>query len=195
MSNNIKDKVNEFKKELLLEQASEMFEEFGYEQMKVVDLAKKAKISIGVIYSFFNSKEGLYIAYIEYHINRLYAELEKNNPPESDPKEKVHAYIELKFSYYTQKRKAIEHGAANNPLFFNTLYNEHSNPFQKIYLYLATCFIELNPKLSQDQAMRMAFALNGFSDGYISLWLEIHDDLNERVDEVCNLFLKMLKDC
>jgi hypothetical protein len=39
----------------------------------------------------------------------------------------------------------------------------------------------------------MAFALNGFSDGYISRWLEVDDELMDRVDEVCNLFVGMVK--
>lgn len=195
MSTNIKDKMNELKKELLLQEASVQFEALGYENMKIIDLAKNTNVSVGTIYSLFGSKEGLYIAYIEYHINALYTELQKLNTPDTDAQEKVYAYVKLKFSYYKQKRKAIEHGIANNPLFFNTLYNEYSNPCKKIYNYLSECFMEINPKLTQEQAMRMAFSFNGFSDGYISLWLESDDDLMLRVDEVCELFLKMLKDC
>jgi hypothetical protein len=41
----------------------------------------------------------------------------------------------------------------------------------------------------------MAFALNGFSDGYISRWLEVDDKLMDRVNEVCDLFVTMLKGC
>ena len=72
----IKDKMNELKKELLLEEASKIFEEIGYEHMKVADLAKTAQVSIGTIYSLFNSKEGLYLSYIEHQINNFFLELE-----------------------------------------------------------------------------------------------------------------------
>ncbi len=191
----IKDKMHELKKELLLEEASKQFEEIGYEHMKVADLAKTAQVSIGTIYALFNSKEGLYLAYIEHQINNFYLELEDRALSKSSPKEKIHTFIELKFSYYNQKRKAIEQSATNNPLFFNTLYKEHSQPFQKIYTYLAKCFIELNPTFDEAQAMRMAFGINGFSDGYISQWLELNDNLMSKVDEVSELFSRMIEGC
>ncbi|MEA1893105.1 MAG: TetR/AcrR family transcriptional regulator [Campylobacterota bacterium] len=191
----IKDKMNELKKELLLEEASKQFEEIGYEHMKVADLAKTAKVSVGTIYTIFASKEGLYLAYIEHQIDNFYTELQTGVSTETTPKQKIHHYIELKFSYYTQKRKAVEQSATNNPLFFNTLYNEHSNPFQKIYHYLSECFMELNPKLNDESTMTMAFALNGFSDGYISQWLELDNNLLDKVDEVTNLFTGMIEGC
>jgi len=191
----IKDRMNELKKELLLEEASKQFEEIGYEHMKVADLAKTAKVSVGTIYALFNSKEGLYLSYLEHQINNFFAELEDRALAKVTPSEKIHTFIELKFSYYTQKRKAVEHSATNNPLFFNTLVQEHSQAFQKIYEYLEKCFMELNPKIDKEKATRMAFAINGFSDGYISLWLQLDDDLMERVDEVSRLFTDILKAC
>ena len=189
----IKNKMNKLKKELLLEEASKQFEETGYEQMKVTNLAKTAQVSVGTIYSLFNSKEGLYLAYIEHQINNFYLELEDRTLSKSSPKERIHIFIELKFSYYNQKRKAIEQSATNNPLFFNTLYKEHSKPFQKIYSYLAKCFIELNPTFDEAGAMRMAFGINGFSDGYISQWLELNNNLMSKVDEVSELFSRMVE--
>jgi len=191
----IKDKMNELKEELLLEEASKIFEEIGYEHMKVADLAKTAKVSVGTIYAIFDSKDGLYLSYLEHQINNFFAELEDKVLAKATPSERIHTFIELKFSYYTQKRKAIEQNAINNPLFFNTLVQEHSQAFQKIYNYLEKCFIELNPKIDEAKAKRMAFAINGFSDGYISLWLELDDNLMQRVDEVSQLFINMVEGC
>jgi len=189
----IKEKMNELKKELILKEASKLFEEIGYEHMKVADLAKIAQVSVGTIYALFHSKEGLYLSYIEHQINNFFVELQNNISQHAKAKEKIYAFIKLKFTYYTQKRKAIEQSATNNPLFFNTLAKEHSLAFQKIYEFLERSFMELNPKIDKEKAMRMAFAINGFSDGYISLWLEINDDLMEKVDEVCELFIGMVE--
>jgi len=190
----IKDKMNELKKELLLKEASKQFEEIGYEHMKVADLAKTARVSVGTIYTLFNSKDGLYLSYLEHQINNFFAELEDKVLDKATPNEKIYIFIKLKFSYYTQKRKAIEQSATNNPLFFNTLAQEHSQAFKKIYNYLERCFIELNPKIDKAKAKRMAFAINGFSDGYISLWLELNDNLMEKVDEVSKLFIGIIED-
>ena len=191
----IKSKMQALKKELLLKEASNLFEKSGYEHMKVADLAKIAGVSIGTIYALFNSKDGLYHAYIEHQIDNFFNELQARSSLESTPKQRIHSFIELKFTYYHQKRKAIEQNATNNLLFFHTLYKEHANPFQKVYQYLAECFMELNPKLDSVQAMRMAFAINGFSDGYITRWLELSDDLLSRVDEASNLSVIMVEGC
>ncbi len=189
----IKEKMKDLKKELLLEEASVMFEAIGYEQMKVAELAKRARVSVGTIYAIFNSKEGLYISYIEYQINNLFAELEVKISPESTPKERIHAYIEAKFEHVLQKRKAIEQGG-NNPLFFTSLYSEHANPFEKIFTFLNVCLTKVDPSLDEVKAKRMAYALNGLMDGYITLWLELDDDLLEKVDEVYEMFLKIIEE-
>jgi AcrR family transcriptional regulator len=191
----IKDKITDLKKKLLLQEASRLFEKVGYEQMKVAELAKNAQVSVGTIYSFFNSKEGLYLAYLEHQIENFFAELEGIAFHKNTPHEKIHTFIELKFLYYKQKRKAIEQSATNNPLFFNTLVQQHSEAFQKIYHYLERCFMELNSHISKEKATRLAFAINGFSDGYISLWFELNDDLMEKVDEVSELFINMVESC
>ena len=77
MSTDIKTKIYDLKKELLLQEASVHFEAVGFEQMKVADLAKTAGVSIGTIYALFESKDGLYLAYIEHQINLFTKELEK----------------------------------------------------------------------------------------------------------------------
>jgi len=189
----IKTKMQNLKKELILEEASTLFEEIGYEEMKVADLAKSVGVSITTIYGFFDSKEGLYLAYIEHQIDNFFAELQARDSTETKAEEKIHSFIELKFGYYCQKKKAIEQSATNNLLFFHTLYKEHANPFQKVYLYLAECFMILNQKLDNEEAMRMAYAVNGMSDGYITRWLELDGNLLERVDEVSRLSVLMVQ--
>ncbi len=189
----IKTKINELKRELLLAEASDYFEKVGYEEMKVADLAKSAGVSITTIYGFFDSKEGLYLAYIEHQIDNFFTELQARDSAETTAEEKIHSFIELKFGYYHQKKKAIEQSATNNLLFFHTLYKEHANPFQKVYLYLAECFMILNQKIDNEEAMRMAYAVNGMSDGYITRWLELDDNLLERVDEVSRLSVLMVQ--
>jgi len=191
----IQNKMQDLKRELLLQEASKMFEELGYEQMKVANMAKIAHVSVGTIYAIFTSKEGLYLAYIEHQIQAFVNELEEKTKLLNNPHEKIRVFIKLKFSYYTQKKKAIEKSATNNPLFFNTLAQEHTEAFEKIYLFLQNCFIELNPQIDTQKAKRLSFAFNGFSDGYISLWLETDDDLMQYTDEVCELFTNMLHEC
>ncbi len=185
----------EQRKELLMQEASKIFEDIGFEPMKIAELSKITNVSIGTIYSIYKSKESLYLAYIECQIESFYMELTCKKSQNYTPEEKIYTFIKLKFSYYNEKRNAIEKNAKNNPLFFNVLYSENINLFQKIYDYLCLCFIELNPKLTKDKALRMAFSINGFSDGYISQWLELDDDLMSKVDEASELYITMIKSC
>lgn len=55
--------------------------------------------------------------------------------------------------------------------------------------------MELSPTLNDESAITMAFALNGFSDGYISQWLETNNNLLDKVDEVTDLFTGMIEGC
>lgn len=75
-----KRKVQEMKRELILEEASSLFVKEGYENMKISELAKNTGVSVGAIYSMFGSKEGLYNQYImgqiEYYIDIMEKELE-----------------------------------------------------------------------------------------------------------------------
>ena len=61
----INRKIFEIKKELILKEASLIFEESGYENMKISDLAKNVGVSQSTIYSMFENKDGLYIEYIK----------------------------------------------------------------------------------------------------------------------------------
>jgi AcrR family transcriptional regulator len=189
----IKTKMHELKKDLLLQEASVLFEEVGYEEIKVADLAKIAGVSIGTIYGFFESKEGLYLAYIEHQIHTFTKELEKRTLQIDDAELKLKVFIEMKFSYYTNKCEALQHSVKNNPFFFNSLYKENVHPLQNIFLFQAKCFKEINENLNDDSAMQMAYLFNGFSDGYVSRWFEIQDDLMGKVDEACKLFVGMVK--
>ena len=181
------------KKDLILNEASIQFEEIGYEQMKVADLAKTVSVSIGTIYGIFESKEGLYSAYIEHQINTFTQELEKRVAPNDSAEERLKLFIELKFSYYTQKHLALNQSVKNNPFFFNTLYKHNFHPLQNIFLFQAECFKDINKNINDEEATQLAYLFNSFSDGYVSQWFEVRYDLMSKADEASRLFSVMVK--
>jgi AcrR family transcriptional regulator len=194
MAKKINEKMKEIKKDLLLKEASMLFETVGYENMKISNLAKNAGVSQSTIYTIFVNKEGLYLEYIRYHIKGFMEELSGSITPNSTNRDKIEAFIRLKFSYYIQKEKALQHTLKNNPLFFNTLYNDFNNPFDEVYEFLANTFKQFDSSLDDTEAMKRAYALSGYSDGYISFWMVTkYIDLFESVHEVCTTFLATLK--
>lgn len=177
------------KKSLILQEATLIFEKYGYESMKILDLAKNAGVSQTTIYSIFKNKEGLYVEYIKSQIKAFLVELEELSQKSTSYK-KLYNFVALKFKYYIKKSKAIESNIENNPLFFNIFYSDKTNPFEDIYYFLAKTFIEINPNIDKKQSIKLAYIFNSFSDGYISLWNQKQDfELLDYVDEVCEKFI------
>lgn len=193
MAKKINQKIQDMKKELILQEASKVFEKAGYEKMKIASLARIVGVSQSTIYSMFENKDGLYIEYIRFQIKIFLKELDSLITPSSSNYERIYAFINLKFEYYIQKEKALDQNIKNNPLFFNSLYHDYTNPFEGIYQYLANTFKQINPSLDESKTIELAYSLNSYSDGYIVLWMEKQNiDLMSLVDEICSTCINIV---
>jgi AcrR family transcriptional regulator len=188
----IKSKINQLKREMLLQEASYFFEEVGYEEMKLSELAKKAGVSMGTIYGYFNSKEGLYAAYIAYQIDQFMQEFSRETEHLSSAEEKLKVYAGLKFSYYMRKSNALSYSIRHNPFYFPGFYKVNAHPLGKIFTALSLSFREIDPALSENEAVEMAYLFNGLTDGYVGRWYEEQYDLMGKTDEACRRFLAMM---
>lgn len=65
------------KRDLIIDTAAQLFSEFGFHEVNMDLVARKAGIAKGTIYNYFKSKEELYFAINETRLNRLITELEK----------------------------------------------------------------------------------------------------------------------
>lgn len=84
------------KQEKILESALELFAVNGYAATSTSKIARKAKVSEGLIFRHFESKEGLLRAILDFgskHAGRAYAKLLE----QKDPKAKIRAALELPF--------------------------------------------------------------------------------------------------
>jgi AcrR family transcriptional regulator len=130
MSSKIKSKLQDVKRDFILQEAALLFESGGFEQLKVSDLAKTVGVSVGTIYGMFTSKEGLYMAYVRQQIASYVQEMERRCAGITSAKEQLRMAFWLKFEHFASKRRAIEECARNNPLFFSNGYRSWSNPFE-----------------------------------------------------------------
>lgn len=185
MSQEIQKQLKNFKKELILEKVSTYFEEISYEHTKIADISKDLDIAVGTIYKLFISKENLYYEYIMYQVNKFYEELQKLQTESS--KDNLKLFIKLKYSYFIQKRKAVESNIATDPLFFHKIYTGVSNPMTKVYE-----FLEDNLKLFLNDDLQnyklLAICFNRFSDGFIECYTAEEFDLLENIDTTVNMF-------
>ena len=185
MSKKIKEELKNLKKELILEKVSTYFEEVSYEHTKIADISKDLDIAVGTLYKLFRSKENLYYEYLMYQVNKFYLELLNNQT--DNPEENIKTFIKLKYSYFVQKRKAIESNIKTDPLFFHKLYTGEENPMNNVYKLLEEN-IELFLKDDTKNYQQLAICFNRLSDGFIEDWMMRDFDLLNEIDTTFDMF-------
>ena len=185
-------KMKNMKRDLILEKASEMFEKHGFTELKVSELAQEAGVSVGTIYSYFESKEGLYSACVAMDIEHACVLFEQLFEQENSFERIIEKAIQIKFDLITQKRKSLESGALNNPFFFESQQIEHKEAFDKIYgLYIEP--IEKMKTVAID-SWQLVYILNSIGNAYVLRWIEGElDSLEGKEKEICAIFMSILK--
>ena len=195
MSTVIKTKLQDVKRDLILQEAALLFESMGFEQLKVSDLAKTVGVSVGTIYGMFDSKEGLYMAYVRQQIDAYLGELEERCAAVSSAEEELRAAFMLKFEHFASKRKAIEECAKNNPLFFSNIRHSTPDILAGAYAKVAEIIARINPELAPADAKRLAYACVGLSDGFIAYWLAEDGELLSYAAAMHMQMMVMIKGC
>jgi AcrR family transcriptional regulator len=114
------------KEKLILESAILLFGEKGFHTTKVEDVAKKAKISKGLVYFYFKSKEDLYMAIAKKGVEELKDLFNKAFGKEKDKTglevmtDLINGYLEF------TKKKKVFHDAILYFLSFLDLYYKDS---------------------------------------------------------------------
>ena len=185
-------KIKNIKHDLILEKAAEMFETEGFDEMKISQLAKTVGVSVGTIYSYFDSKEGLYSAWVLKEIEMAYTMLQKLSEEELSSEAFIKHSIKIKFSMMAKKRNSLQSGILNNPFFFESQQILHKEALHKIYgLYID---IFDNIKEVDVESMQLVYILNALGNAYVMRWIEGEiTDLEAKTDEVYTIFMKILK--
>lgn len=85
------------KRTLILYAARDIFEEKGYHDSKISEIAILAGVGKGTVYGYFDSKQSLFEEMILYFIDETYKESEKLVNNETDPINKLRALIEIEW--------------------------------------------------------------------------------------------------
>lgn len=70
-ANDIFHRISEEKQNIILEAALTEFAQFGYSEANINKIAERAHVSVGSIYKYFNDKQNLYLAIINYSVETL----------------------------------------------------------------------------------------------------------------------------
>ncbi|QFR49088.1 TetR/AcrR family transcriptional regulator [Sulfurimonas lithotrophica] len=192
----LKKKIEEIKRDLILEEASKLFQSEGYENMKIADLASIVGVSVGSIYTLFGSKENLYNNYILNQIDYYLEILENEIKNVKDPYEKLKILTNIKFQAFTS-HKNILHIGVNHPLFYINTYNftDEDDVMMHVYMFISENIMEpLRKKISTTKtALEMTLLYDSLSTAMVKHWVIVNDDLMQRSDELLESFLLITK--
>lgn len=100
-----KDKIDSRNK--ILEAAAEEFIEFGFSGARVDRIAARAHINKAMIYYYFSSKEGLYQAIIDQHVDRLGDEVQTSITEAADFEESLLAISTIYMEVFTHRARYV----------------------------------------------------------------------------------------
>ena len=129
-----KEREQQFRLNLILDAAEEVFAETSYAGATVEEIALRAEISVGTLYNLFRSKEDVYRALISRAQGIFFDHMEERVAEARGPLEKVHAAVGYYFEHFHRYARQFR------------LYVSASNGFQW----------ELRSKLADEALQREA---------------------------------------
>ncbi len=192
MKYKIASKIKSFKKDLILQEACKYFEEVGFENVKMSDLAKNCDISVGQLYKLFDSKENIFHEYVRYQIDLFYEDIKEACLQKNSPQERLLIYLKLKFKIFRNKRRTLMDPVLGDPLFFSKLNTKNRDLTKPIFEFLRDEFEKLAKEynLSEDlDYLQVAYVFNSFSMGYIEYWLNSEKELEVDEEDILKRFI------
>ncbi|NMB99108.1 MAG: TetR/AcrR family transcriptional regulator, partial [Thermoanaerobaculaceae bacterium] len=85
MISEIKRKENEFRKEIILKAAEQVFGKKPYEEVSVLEISRKSGVCIQSIYNLFGSKKELYKNMVFFRVSKFKKALDEALKEKKDP--------------------------------------------------------------------------------------------------------------
>ncbi len=187
--NKINQKVNKIKKELYIEESVPYFDQTGFKNSKINDIAKVLDTSVGTIYNIFDSKEDLYLEYLIFKLKKFLENLEKEKT--DDPIANLSIYLKYKYEIFFQIDENKSKPITDDPYFFHKLDIANHKIVNDIYLYLEDqlkLIIE-EPHISYKH---LAILFKKFSDGFIESYILEPYSTDNIIDHTLAMFLNGL---
>lgn len=194
----MRQQIADLKKDIILEVATKHFEANGYEASQISKIAKDAEVSIGTIYGFFESKEGLFRANILRDMKNAHAQMRTMIEQSSaEPREHLKAILTYYFTMIESKKIPFQEILLSSPLqmgeYCHAICDDEENPMLESYKLIAKEFEKLDvqtPLVSKDY-LQLAISFRNAGAGYIERWALLNDiKLTDKIDECLTIFLK-----
>ncbi len=107
-----KERELQFRVEIVLDAAEEVFGEASFAQVSVEDIAHRAEISVGTLYNLFRSKEDVYRGVVSRSQNMYFEGLSACVDAARGPRDQVHALVRHPFEHFSKYSSQFRHYVA-----------------------------------------------------------------------------------
>ncbi len=192
-----KEREKQAHREEILRAAEKIFAEKGFFKATMEDVAAASEFSVGSLYKFFEGKESLYEAVIQWRISTLGARISDEIAAAGGPKQAVHRYIQVWCAIcteypdfvrmYTQQR--MNDRFIKSELWCKVVGPEHSRVMRQLVDEFQKG-IKQGLFRSDIYPHDMAVALDGLCDAFLYDWLgeDKRYELSARADTISRLF-------
>ena len=183
---------------LILDAASELFSERGYQNVSMQEIAQKAEFSVGALYSFFESKEQLYeslvLSVAEEHQARLFATLRR----EGKAPAVLRAYVAERGRLFVENIKLVRlyfsETRALGPPIPSAMRERVQELYHELVLGVASVIERgvAEGSFRKGNPYHMAVALEGIINAFLFCWLQEPErqPYERNVPVILDLFLR-----
>jgi len=183
---------------LILDAASELFSERGYQNVSMQEIAQKAEFSVGALYSFFESKEQLYeslvLSVAEEHHARLLAALRR----EGRAPAVLRAYVAERGRLFIENIKLVRLYFSETRALGPPIPSAMRERVQELYHELVLGVASVIERGAGEGSFRkgasyhMAVALEGIINAFLFCWLQEPErqPYERNVPVILDLFLR-----
>ncbi|CAI3643865.1 TetR/AcrR family transcriptional regulator [Clostridium neonatale] len=146
-------------KERIINIALEEFAQNGYQSASTNVICKKAKVSKGLLYHYYGSKENLYLSVLRYFIDKFKENItiyiEESNKKGIDY---ISEYFNAKFKFFgenPQYSKLVLNLLLNNNIEGAEILANEFEEYNNVLLYEIIKNIDFNPKFNRNKAFEL----------------------------------------
>lgn len=196
MKTGTRQKKKEQTRQAIVAAAVTLFSEKGFEKTSIGDLAKTAGIGKSTIYTYFDAKEDIFLAFCDEEFDYSFTELRERVSSDAPLIEQLHTLFLLQYEFVTRNRE-FGRILMRETLFPKTISSRAKNTNQRYLDGLGDLFThakergEIRPELdnfflSVHFYMLYFGALSGLYTGYVST----PDDVGEGLSILLNQALQ-----
>lgn len=177
-----KERELQFRLDLVLDAALEVFMEQPYAAAKIDDIAERAELSVGTLYNLFDSKQEIYKAMVSRQQDLYFSRAHKELDVQSDPADQIRSVVRVFLVHVSENFKAwrfhVYASAGLSSTIRNELYADarvSMTAFLQRLTGVCATGLESGVFKSGLQPQDMALAINAVSEACTNLAFQKND--------------------